>query len=235
MFSMVEIEINSRCNRRCVYCPNVIAPRDAPNRMKSEQFERIIDRLEEANFTGRLSYHFYNEPLLHPKLPQFVAWVTERLPEVRQILYSNGDYLTDEKYQLLHKNGIKQFIITQHDSKPGAPKPDLIWLIPDQLQLTNRAGNVIAGPEIVSNLPCFAPSDMLIITITGNVVLCYEDNKEEVVLGNVFDTPIMGIWNSPQFRRARKALSCGNRNATDICRRCNNRSHQKSEAFDYVL
>ncbi|MEN3262779.1 radical SAM/SPASM domain-containing protein [Sodalis endosymbiont of Spalangia cameroni] len=235
MFTMVEIEINSRCNRRCTYCPNVVAPRDAPKVMKPAQFDSILDRLEECHFNGRLSYHFYNEPLLHPRLPQFVARVTERLPAVRQILYSNGDYLTDEKYRLLYDNGIKHFIITQHDGQPGEAKPALTWLIPDQLQLTNRAGNVAAGPEIGTHHPCYAPSDMLIITITGNVVLCYEDNREEVVFGNVFTTPIMAIWDAPAFREAREALARGNRNATPICRRCNNMAHLQSEAFDYVL
>ncbi|CAJ0998100.1 hypothetical protein NVIRENTERO_03167 [Sodalis praecaptivus] len=61
---------------------------------------------------------------------------------------------------------------------------------------------------------------MLIITITGNVVLCYEDNREEVVFGNVFTTPIMAIWDAPAFREAREALARGNRNATPIWRRC---------------
>ncbi|GGY24590.1 radical SAM/SPASM domain-containing protein [Paludibacterium paludis] len=235
MFSMVEIEVNSRCNRRCDYCPNVIEPRKAPKMMKPEQFERILDRLVEADFSGRLSYHFYNEPLLHPKLPDFVGRVRERLPRVRQILYSNGDFLTDEKYHLLHERGIERFIITQHDGNPGEPKPNLVWLTPQLLKLTSRAGTVEAGPPVAPGVSCFAPSDMLIITITGNVVLCYEDSREEVVMGNVFDTPIMDIWMSPAFRAAREALTDGDRTVSEICRRCNNRAHQTSEAFDYVL
>lgn len=235
MFSMVEIEINSRCNRRCDYCPNVIAPRKAPKLMQPEQFERILDRLVEAGFAGRLSYHFYNEPLLHPRLPQFVARVRERLPAVRQILYSNGDYLTEEKYRDLRERGIERFVITQHDGKPGVPKPDLTWLTPQQLNLTSRAGTVVAGPPVAPGRVCFAPTDMLIITITGNVVLCYEDSQEEVVMGNVFETPIMEIWESDAFSELRRALAGGDRCATEICRRCNNRAHQQSEAFDYVL
>lgn len=235
MFSMVEIEINSRCNRRCDYCPNAIEPRHAPNMMKPEQFEGILDRLDEARFVGRLSYHFYNEPLLHPMLPEFVARVKHRLPQVRQILYSNGDFLTDEKYHLLLERGIDRFVITQHDGKPGEHKANLTWLTPQQLNLTSRAGTVIAGPQVAHGLACFAPSDMLIITITGNVVLCYEDSREEVVLGNIFDTPIMDIWGSAEFRAARAALSNGDRTVSELCRRCNNRAHQKSEPFDYVL
>jgi len=235
MFSMVEIEINSRCNRRCDYCPNAIEPRNAPKLMKPEQFERILDRLEEASFAGRLSYHFYNEPLLHPKLPDFVARVSLRLPNVRQILYSNGDYLTNEKYDLLRDRGIEKFVITQHDGKPGEPKANLTWLTPRQLNLTSRAGTVAAGPPVAYGVTCFAPSDMLIITITGNVVLCYEDSREEVVLGNVFNTPILEIWKSTAFQAVRASLSEGDRTVAEVCRRCNNRAHQNSESFDYVL
>lgn len=232
MFSMVEIEINSRCNRRCVYCPNVIAPRKAPKMMQPEQFERILDRLVEAEFAGRLSYHFYNEPLLNPKLTTFVSRAQQRLPKVRQVLYSNGDYLTDKKYAELKTSGIARFIITQHDGQPGEPKPDLVWLTPPQLKLTNRAGQVEAGPPLSPGIACFAPSDMLIIS--GNVVLCYEDNQEEVIMGNVFVTPIMDIWQSEVFQSARKALAAGDRTCTVICRRCNNQAHQHSEAFDYI-
>jgi sulfatase maturation enzyme AslB (radical SAM superfamily) len=69
-FTMVEIEINSRCNRACPYCPNVITPRNASKFIFEHSFTQVFDRLAEAGFIGRLSYHFYGEPLLHPKLAQ---------------------------------------------------------------------------------------------------------------------------------------------------------------------
>jgi radical SAM protein with 4Fe4S-binding SPASM domain len=234
LFSMVEIEINSRCNRRCGYCPNAIAPRRARRLMALDSYERILDRLVEVGFAGRLSYHFYNEPLLHPELAAFVARTRARLPTTRQVLYTNGDHLTRARHAELLAAGVDRFIVTQHDGAPGEPMTAVTWQVPEQLDLTNRGGLLAIGRPR-PHRPCHAPASMLIVTIEGNVVLCYEDATETVVVGNVFTTPIAAIWWSSRFRRLRHRLAAGDRSATAICSACSNQAHVSPEAFDHVL
>lgn len=236
LFSMVEIEINSHCNRTCSYCPNSLAPRDAPKLMSEETFEIILGRLKDVGFAGRMSYHFYGEPLLHPKLDNFIRRTTEVLPGVRQVLYSNGDLLTDARYERLLASGVEHFVVTYHDGVlPQQPRQHVTMLTSKLLSLTNRGGLVQAGPEPSGPLPCYAPSTMLIITITGNVVLCYEDARETAVLGNVIEQPVEEVWWSPRFVSLREALARGDRTRTNICRQCNNRAHLEPTTFDYVL
>jgi radical SAM protein with 4Fe4S-binding SPASM domain len=235
LFSMVEIEINSHCNRACWYCPNSVAPRDAPKLMREETFEIILGRLRDVGFAGRVSYHFYGEPLLHPKLDGFVRRAAEVLPGVRQVLYSNGDLLTDARYERLLASGIEHFVVTYHDGVLPRPRPHVTMLTPKLLSLTNRGGLVPAGPGPAGALLCYAPSTMLIVTVTGNVVLCYEDARETVVLGNIVEQPVEEVWWGPRFVSLREALARGDRTRTDICRRCNNCAHLEPTTFDYVL
>src|SRR5689334_10289174 len=90
MFRAVEIEVNSMCNRKCVYCPNVSDKRP-PGYMDDRLFNKIIDELGAIDFDGRLSYHFYGEPLLDKRLPGFIERSKQRVPHSHTEIYSNGD------------------------------------------------------------------------------------------------------------------------------------------------
>ncbi len=98
-FKVVEIEVNSRCNLKCTYCPNsILPPPNVPEYMSNDTFERIIDEISRINFSGKISYHFYSEPLLRDDLKKLVWQVKCKLPSTYQLLYTNGTLLTDELY-----------------------------------------------------------------------------------------------------------------------------------------
>ncbi|MGD9153426.1 MAG: radical SAM protein [Gammaproteobacteria bacterium] len=124
LFCRVEIEINTNCNRCCVYCPNAKHRQQEPKYMEMWLFKKIIDELGTLKFNGRLSYHFYNEPLLHPNIEEFVSYTEKIMPNIDQVLYTNGDFLTDMKYKLLIAAGINHFAVTDHGNKnlPNRPK-----------------------------------------------------------------------------------------------------------------
>lgn len=234
-FSVVEIEINSHCNRRCWYCPNSLAPRPGPRLISDEQFELILTRLAAVEFSGRLSYHFYGEPLLHPRLAHFVERTRTVLPAARQVLYSNGDLLTEARMTELRRAGIDRFIVTRHDGDAaGVERADVVQLVPRDLVLTNRGGLIALEDQPARGIPCHAPATMLIITNRGNVVLCYEDARETEVLGNVFEQSLDEIWWSDRFVALRSRLRNGDRSGAAICRKCNNRAHLDDEQFDFV-
>ena len=62
----IEIEINHDCNRACAYCPNSSLKRKNQGQMSERLFLRLLGQLKEIGYRGRISYHFYNEPLLSP-------------------------------------------------------------------------------------------------------------------------------------------------------------------------
>jgi 2-deoxy-scyllo-inosamine dehydrogenase (SAM-dependent) len=66
---------------------------------------------------------------------------------------------------------------------------------------------------------------MLIVTVTGDVLLCYEDAERTHVMGNVLQAPLVEIWESERFRAHRRRLAGGDRSVDAMCLRCSNVSH----------
>ena len=198
--------------------------------MADEVFRRLLDELARIQFDGRVSYHFYNEPLLRRDLEKLVKQVSARLPDAFQVLFTNGEFLTDERYNSLLEAGIESFLITSHTLAAHPARPFQTVAFPNQIQLTNRGGTMInlpkAGPDIQS-LRCYAPSEMLIVTVTGDVVLCYEDARREYIMGNILESALEDIWLSEEFVRIRQLVAEGRRaEATAICHLCSNQVHQ---------
>ena len=222
-FTVVEIEVNSHCNRKCCYCPNSsITNPSVPRYMSDQVFRKIIGELKRIGFSGRLSYHFYNEPLLRSDLENLVRYVSEKLPNAYQLLFTNGDFLSDSRYLQLKKAGISHFFVTRHDFQNIKERKDQIVVTPKDLILTNRGGNLYKLKEPLK-YPCYAPSEILIITVTGDVLFCFEDARRTNVMGNIVQKPLKDIWFSSEFNRLRKVLNKGDRlNSLSICKNCNN-------------
>lgn len=222
-FKLVEIEVNSRCNNSCKYCPvSILPPIDVPQYMSAELFDRILDELVRIKYSGKISYHFYSEPLLRKDLDILVRMVTKKLPESYQVLFSNGILLSEEKYAALKDAGIALFIITNHNNANITKKIDQIILVPDDLKISNRGGTLFKIKKPLS-YPCHIPNESLIITITGDILLCCDDARRTQIMGNIINQSLEEIWFSDIFVRARKLLKKGHRRiASDICRYCNN-------------
>jgi 2-deoxy-scyllo-inosamine dehydrogenase (SAM-dependent) len=233
---VVEVEVNSRCNRRCSYCPVSILPTPTVSRfMPDEVFDRLLNELAAFSFDGRLSYHFYNEPLLRRDLEHLVERAAVRLPWAYQVLYTNGDLLSDARYEALLRAGIHEFVVTRHDSDGFTERPAQVVLVPSQLVLTNRGGVMSAEPAPL-DLSCYAPADMLIVTVNGDILGCYEDAQRQHVMGNLTRESLLDIWTNDRFVQLRDRLASGDRaGAGSICARCDNRAHERIGASWFAL
>jgi cyclic pyranopterin phosphate synthase len=240
--SVVELEVCSRCNRACHYCPVSLNPRPpVPARMSDEVFHRTLDELARVSFAGRISYHLYNEPLLRTDLARLVSLVDERLPSALQVLNTNGDLLDERKYHALREAGIDYFYVTRHGPGNYPQRPFQVLQTWADLTLTNRGGTLTHLPPPVAGAvrtPCHAPAEMLVVTVTGDVLLCYEDADREHVMGNLMESSLTDIWNSEEFSARRLALAAGDRSGDAMCRGCSNLSHAlpgRSALEDTVL
>jgi 2-deoxy-scyllo-inosamine dehydrogenase (SAM-dependent) len=124
------------------------------------------------------------------------------LPDVLQLLYTNGDFLKDIRYENLVRAGISFFIVTRHESS-DFPGPSQKVVKSRDLTLSNRGGLMKNVQGLRLSLPCYAPSDMLIVTVTGDVLLCFDDAARTQVMGNVAEQAIEVLY-SPVSRRPRR-------------------------------
>ena len=141
--SVVELEVCVKCNRACTYCPNgTIGPTALKLKMDDKLYRRIINQLSEISYSGRLSFHFYNEPLLRKDLEDLVKIARIALPLAYFVLYTNGDLLEDSRYQRLLEAGIDFFLVTRHSREPIKPRLHQLVQFPENLDLSGRGGAV---------------------------------------------------------------------------------------------
>jgi 2-deoxy-scyllo-inosamine dehydrogenase (SAM-dependent)/8-amino-3,8-dideoxy-alpha-D-manno-octulosonate transaminase len=233
MFRVVEIEINSMCNRKCPYCPNSFASRPS-GFMSRELFDRIIAELSEIGFDGRISYHFYGEPLLDRRLPDLVSYTKEHLPDATPEIVSNGDFLDLERFRDYLRRGLDHFLITQHDNAMPRNLQSLVDAITDDerehitirfardRKMINRSGLIerFGRPDGSLAVPCDWALTSMVVTFEGNVVLCCNDYFEKEVMGNVASGSLRDVWTGARFTALREALSRGDRTQSELCRPC---------------
>ncbi len=158
--SVVELEVGSRCNRACSYCPVSLDPRPpVPARMSDEVFVATVRQLAEASFAGRVSYHLYNEPLLRRDLARLVAMVDDLLPDALQLVNTNGDLLDDARYTEPRRAGVDYFYVTRHEPGPYPERVGERTRILPAGDLERRDGRraarsaAVRGPDRVLALP----------------------------------------------------------------------------------
>jgi radical SAM protein with 4Fe4S-binding SPASM domain len=234
----VEIEINDACNRTCAYCPNDEHERIEKGAMERDLFILLMTQLQDMGFRGRISYHFYNEPLFSKDLEDYVVLTKEYLPECRIDLFTNGTLLNQQRLESLIRCGVDKFTVTRHvnadlrdfEAALLAISPEnrerIRYLTYKQVPLTNRGGTLAGvGPRSLKpplKLPCFIPECTLVVTLKGNVIPCYEDYFQKHVMGNIREKHIRDIWTSAQYVYFRNQLKKGERAAFSVCQDCNN-------------
>ena len=82
MFSHIEIQTITSCNRRCPICPVSKYPQ-FDKRMEQTLFEKIIEELRTINYKGIISPHFYGEPLMDNRMLSLMQYTRKNLPKAK--------------------------------------------------------------------------------------------------------------------------------------------------------
>jgi radical SAM protein with 4Fe4S-binding SPASM domain len=206
--------------------------------MSRELFTSLMEQLRDIGFQGRVSYHFYNEPMLSPDLDLFVGLTREYLPRAVIELYTNGLLLERKRFDELRSLGVDKFTVTRHHGVREFPFAQVYEKMELQdrervrlldytdLELTSRGGILKVGRRTgeALDLPCLIPSLLMVVTVNGNVLPCYEDFEERNVMGNLQRNSLVEIWNSPEYRGFRDSLKRRQRQAHAVCKTCNRQS-----------
>ena len=114
MYSRAYVEITNICNMHCSFCHGHNRP---PRQLTLEEFGHILSQLE--GVTQYIYYHLMGEPLLHPKLPEFLRLAKQR--GFFSMLTTNGTLLHKHGQALLDA-GVHKVSISVHSFESGTPE-----------------------------------------------------------------------------------------------------------------
>lgn len=119
-FKTICIEIGSKCNRKCQFCPNAYFER-TDQLMSDTILYTILRQLR--LFKGRIELYIYNEPMLHPEIHEIIDTVRVNCPKACIMIASNSlNINTENDIELLYESGLNQLQINCYDSKEQVSK-----------------------------------------------------------------------------------------------------------------
>lgn len=112
---IVNLELSSRCNRKCIYCPVATWSREEQQFMNDSVFEQILADLCSVDYSRTISLNLYNEPFAD--IAEFLGRLTRlrsALPDAVLYTNSNGDFITRDVLEAAESAGLQKLKITIH-------------------------------------------------------------------------------------------------------------------------
>ena len=247
--SIIEFNIFGNCNRDCSFCP-VSNPKVYTKKNEGitvELFSKIINNLKEINYSGKILFSAFSEPLLHKNIEDLIYIAKNNLPNSRLEIVSNGDLLTSKKLKKLYESGLDTINISMYDGKHQINFFEKIRVeadIPKEvvvlrrryyengnygITISNRVGLIDSNEfrdeneDNILELPlkqvCYYPFYMILIDYDGEVLLCPHDWNKTLKFGNLKQKSFFDIWNGKALNGIRKRLSNSDRNF-GACKNC---------------
>lgn len=245
VWSSLEIDIQSLCNRNCDFCPRYLdrsgVRKDANGilihqKMPTHHVYRIIDQAVALGFQGKIKLHRLSEGLLDDRYPEFATYIKAKGLFLAED--TNGDVLRNNEELCSRLDGlIHHLTIGLYDYRNEMEKQREIFFWRRRFKKTKlsfslprehciiRQGSKIYGEiqkeDAALELPCNQPVHFLHIRYDGNVSLCCEDDQCQFDIGNVFTESLITIWWSYRHISITRTLSkAGGRHHFILCKRC---------------
>ena len=139
VFSIVEFNIWGNCNRSCSFCPvsNPEFYTKDNTGISLKLFQKIINDLNEINYSGVILFSAFSEPFLNKDLIDLNRITKKGLSKAKLEINTNGDVIKKrpEKIIPLFENGLDSLVISIYDG-PAAFNEFLN--IRETLQLTEN-------------------------------------------------------------------------------------------------
>ena len=247
LFSIIEFNLHGSCSRRCAFFPRVDEKKwpDLNEELEDKLFEKILLELKELNYTGRIAFSGFSEPMMHSNLVGLIERINFYLPNSSPEIITNGDFLNEDILQELFNNGLKYMYVSIYTNKKTEQKfinmknnlnlsDEKFEIRPRNLgkkmnfglNINNRAGAVDYtrfGLKQEKELPlkqqCFYPMYTLFIDYNGDCLMCPDDWDKKNIIGNIKNEKIFDIWVKTKLHQVRKSLLNADRSASP-CDKC---------------
>lgn len=242
LFDLIALETRTRCNSACAFCAaNVLTDTREDKYMPDDLVQKLYTELAALDYRGRLLFFVNNEPLLDPRLPEFLRQARTQLPHVTLEVHTNGLKLNPRNGRELLEAGLHTLIINNYTDQgtvhrgvqqfldqvaPDFPEVHIDFHLRILTEkLANRGGTAPNGTLTREpfQLPCHFPFDYLGMTADGRVSLCCQDHYFDEVMGNFNRESIHDIWYGDRFKAARAALRNADRSTNPLCQVCDYR------------
>ena len=224
----VTIELSNRCQmaREHVKCP-LHAHSGPSSHLPMSVVRKVLNELGEE-FSGRMAFHNYSEPLVDPRLFLALGEALKRCPRARVFIMTNCWALDQTILDELAEYNVVQVEATGYSAaeieRIGALRiPANIEFkiarrpgLDDRLKQYDSEPTPPGRPEFNT---CDAPLGEIIIRHTGVVGLCCFDWANSVTFGNVAHEKLDRIIAKPEFVETHEALLRGER-LHPVCQRC---------------
>lgn len=121
-FKKFYIEITNVCNLSCSFCPQT---QRSPEFMTLETFVKILDQIKPH--TEYIYFHVKGEPLLHPKLDEFLDLSYKKGFKVN--ITTNGTLINEVREKIILKPALRQINFSLHSfdgNEGGSNKADYV-------------------------------------------------------------------------------------------------------------
>ena len=268
-FNKIYLEISNLCNLSCSFCPGTARKKYA---MTESELAVLLPKLRP--WADYLYFHLMGEPLLHPKLREFLSMAGEAGFKV--ILTTNGTLLKKQQKMLLNSPALHKVNISLHafeandlavpfeeylndcfdfgqaaqgkklvayrlwnngglDERNAAILDMLHGAFPGEWVQERRGiriGNRVylehgdkfdwpdlSAPEGGAQVSCYGLRDQIGVLCDGTVVPCCLDHEGDIALGNLFDSELDTILDSPRAQAILQGFSNGCA-VEELCRKC---------------
>jgi len=192
-----QIEITTKCNLRCKYCPHPKMQR-AKEHMEMHVFEKALKWVKYFNDTGtqhEVSLTGIGEPLMHPDLFEMIIKLRE-VYKGKIVFSTNGLLMTEEIGAFLAKHKVLVFVSTHRPEKAGPAinicKRHGIFAAANTAFATSSldwAGQVdweVTAPTITCD---FLRQGWGVVLADGRITTCCFDAEGKGAIGRVYDEP----------------------------------------------
>lgn len=190
--------------------------------LPSSIVKNVIDELSKIDYTGVIAFHIDNEPLIDPRLFTFINYATEKCPNCKVHILTNGFYLNQTMAEELCDAKVWLIMTSAYDIEEFKRLKSLkvntayrvFYSVLDSRKfMYNRK-------ELNLNKACFALLNDVSVACTGDIIPCCLDWKHMHSFGNLNEESLESILNSKEITKICIDLAGGKRDL-HLCKRCN--------------